>query len=98
MWIPGSMMYVVAALVVLRAWGASEAKADDRRRRGVGRADAPTHRSAGTASGVRAGVAADNRVLALKLTIVAATVFAIVIAIGVLIVTHVDAAQPVLGG
>ena len=98
MWIPGSMMYVVAALVVLRAWGTSEAKADDRRRRGVARADAPTHRSADTTSRVRAGVSADNRALALKLTIVAATVFAIVIAIGMLIVARADAAQPVQGG
>ena len=90
MWIPGSMMYIVAALVVLRIWGSHEARLDDRRRRGVMGASAPTHRSPGSAS----GVAADNRALALKLAVIAATVFAIVIGVGMVAVTRADAARP----
>ena len=78
-WIPGSMMYVVAALLLLDLWNRQEIKADERRRRGLPpagaahppRADAPALRGA-----------ADNRSLALKLGIVAVAVFAIVLAIG----------------
>jgi len=87
MWIPGSMMYVVAAVIVIRAWGSSEARADDRRRRGAPGGSTPGRSS----PGVRAAV--DNRALALKLTIIAATVFAIVIGVGTLIVTRADGVQ-----
>lgn len=95
-WIPGSMMYVVVALVVIRVWGSHEAKVDERRRRGLVRSDAPTHGSPRSASGRPGDVAADNRALALKLATVAAVVFAIVIGIGVLVVTRVDPTRPLL--
>ncbi len=83
MWIPGCMLYVAAALAVLRFWGRDEAKLDERRRRGFARAG-------------RGGVAADNRALALKLAVVTAAVFAIVIGVGVAVVARADAAPPLL--
>lgn len=73
-WIPGSMMYVVAALLLLDLWGRHETHADERRRRGLPPAGAALARPRG---------AADNRALGLKLGIVAIAAFAIVLAIGV---------------
>ena len=90
MWIPGCMVYVVAALVVLGAWGTHEAKRDERRARGLANAGVP----ACAASGSGAARSAGNRALALKLAVIAAAVFAIVIGVGVTVVAHADGAGP----
>ena len=73
-WIPGSMMYVAAALLLLDLWSRHETRADERRRRGLP--------PAGAAQAGPRG-APDNRALGLKLGIVAIAAFSIALAIGV---------------
>jgi len=83
-WIPSSMMCVVAALIVICSWGAREEKVDDWRKRGLP-ADAVTasgpltqHRHPVTTARSR------NRVLALQLLTISLVVLAGVIAVATL--------------
>lgn len=80
-WIPGSMMCVVAALVVIRLWGNRETKVDDWRRRELA-ADAITASSSLTQRRHR-GVSTRrrNRVLALQLLTISLVVLAGVVAL-----------------
>lgn len=80
-WIPSSMMCVVAALIVIRSWGAREEKVDDWRRRGlpadVITASGPStrYRHPGTTTRSR------NRALALQLLTISLAVLAGVVAV-----------------
>ena len=72
-WIPGSMMFVVLLLIVIRIWGARENRLDALRRRGIVPQLAPlSERSAA------------NRGLALRLAAIAAVVGAGVVAVAIL--------------
>jgi putative membrane protein len=75
-WIPGSMMCAIAALVVIRFWGGHELRADGRRRRDLG-----SGRPAG--SPARA-----NQALALRLAAIAAAVFMGIVGVGLLVMSH----------
>lgn len=70
-WIPGSMMFVVLLLLVIRLWGARESRVDGLRQRGIVRVESLDARRA-------------NRALAMRLAGIAATVAGSVIAIAVL--------------
>jgi putative membrane protein len=72
MWIPGSVAWVPAFMVLLRMWDSHEARLDERRRRGI----PPAAASAGTA--------ANNRV-ALWLALAAFVGFAGTLGIGVMV-------------
>ena len=72
-WIPGSMMFVVLLLIVIRIWGARESRLDALRRRGIALRPAPL-----------SGRAAANRGLALRLAAIAAVVGAGVVAVAIL--------------
>lgn len=80
-WIPSSMMCVVAVLIVIRSWGAREGKVDDWRRRGlpadVITASGPSvlHRHPGTTT------RSMNRALALQLLTISLVVLAGVVAV-----------------
>jgi len=67
-WIPGSMMFFVLLLLVIRLWGAREGRVEALRQRGIA---APTALDVGTA----------NRALALRLAGIAATVACAVVAV-----------------
>ncbi len=75
-WIPGSMMCAVAALVVIRFWGGHEVRLDGRRRRNLGSGRA------------RGGAATSNQALALRLAAIAAAVFMGIVGVGLLVISH----------
>jgi len=76
LWIPGSMMCVLAILVVVALWGSQDSRADDRRQRGVGPlADRAAASAADPAAATRL-VASRNRALALRLGMIVLAVFA----------------------
>jgi len=84
LWIPGSMMCVLAILVVVALWGSHDKRADERRQRGI---VAGEPHSGGTAAGPTAAasvVASRNRALALRLGMIALAVFAALIGVVVL--------------
>jgi len=84
LWIPGSMMCVLAILVVVALWGMHDTRADKRRQRGIGPAE-PHLDSLDLDLAVAASVAASrNRALALRLGMIALAVFAALIGIVVL--------------
>ncbi len=76
MWIPGTMMFAIAALVVLHRWAVDEGRSDARRWR-IGTAQA--HAAAGKLRAERS-----NRLLALGLGSFAALVLAIAVSVAVL--------------
>lgn len=83
-WIPSSMMGVVAVLIVVHMWGRHETKEEQRRsimlhRRGYGHNEPPM-----TAAELIQGAAAKNRELALGLIVFVIAVFTTAIAIGVI--------------
>jgi len=83
-WIPSSMMGLVAVLIVIHMWGRHETKEEHRRgtmllRQGRDRNGPPM-----TAAGLIQGVAGKNRAMALGFTAFVIAVFAMAIAIGVL--------------
>lgn len=83
-WIPGSMMCVIAALIVIRLWGDRETKVDDWRRRGFA-ADAITTSSPLTQHRHRgASARSRNRALAFQLLTISLVVLAGVIAVATL--------------
>jgi putative membrane protein len=75
-WIPGSMMCAIAALLVIRSWGGHELRLDGRRRRdlGFGRTGAGASRS--------------NQALALRLAAIAAAMFVGIVGVGLLVLSH----------
>lgn len=82
-WIPSSMMGVVAVLIVVHMWGRHETKEEQRRsmtlrRRGYGHNEPPM-----TATELIHGAAAKNRAMALGFAAFVIAVFAAAIAIGV---------------
>jgi len=79
-WIPGSMMCAVAALVVIRFWGGHELRLEGRRRRDLG-----SHMPRGSA-------ASSNQALALRLAAIAAAVFVGIVGLGLLVISHFSAA------
>ena len=83
-WIPSSMMGVVAVLIVVHVWGRHETKVEHRRgsrlrRQGRGRNEPPMK-----AADVIQGAAGKNRAMALGFSIFAVAVFAMAIAMGVI--------------
>lgn len=83
-WIPSSMMGVVAVLVVVHRWGCHETKEEHRRsmmlrRQGYGRNEPPM-----TAAELIQGAAGKNRIMALGFTVFVIAVFTMAIAIGVI--------------
>ena len=72
-WIPGSMMFVVLLLLVIRMWGARENRLDALWRRGIASRSAPLSEQA-----------AANRRLAQRLAAIAAVVGAGVVAVAIL--------------
>lgn len=87
-WIPPSMMCLVALLVVIHKWSAHESRIGPRLARGLGKsaAAAPPAWDRMPEAGVRA--AARNRKLGLKLAMLALGVFAGILALGTLIVAR----------
>jgi putative membrane protein len=84
LWIPGSMMCLLAILVVVALWGSQEARADERRQRGIA-PGAPRPGGSPVSSAAGAAVAASrNRALALRLGMIALAVFAALIGVVVL--------------
>ncbi len=83
-WIPSSMMGLLAILIVVHMWGRHETKEEQRRsmmlrRRGYGHNEPPM-----TAAELIQGAAAKNREMALGLTVFVIAVFTTAIAIGVI--------------
>lgn len=83
-WIPSSMMGLLAVLIVVHMWGRHETKEEQRRsmmlrRRGYGHNEPPM-----TAAELIQGAAAKNREMALGLTVFVIAVFTTAIAIGVI--------------
>ncbi len=75
MWIPGTMMFAIAALVVLHRWAVDEGRSDARRTRlGTSRVHA---------AAVRAGAGRSNRLLAIGLGSFAALVLVVAIAVAI---------------
>lgn len=87
-WIPPSMMCLVALLVVIRKWSVHEARVTPRLLRGVGKSGDAVSPGWDQAPDSRARVAARNRGLGLKLAALALAVFASILALGVLIVAR----------
>jgi putative membrane protein len=87
-WIPPSMMCLVALFAVISSWGAHETKVAPRLERRLGRANvsAPAAWDREPEGGAR--VAARNRVLGLKLATIALAVFAGILALGAVIVAR----------
>ncbi len=84
-WIPGSMMFVVAALLLLKLWDRHEVREQERRAQGL----APL-RAARKTTGKDAP--ADNRALGWRLGVLAVAAFCIAITVGVVSARHMDAA------
>lgn len=80
-WIPSTMMCVVALLIVIRLWGSHETKLDGQRQRGILAATC----SLGLPPG-NAGLQAQsrNRALAVRLAVISVTVFTAIIGVAVL--------------
>lgn len=80
-WMPGSMMGVVAALIVIHRWGREETKAQGRRQRGQ-----PT-----TATELRARANPNNRAMAVGFLAFVLVVFGAAVLIGVIGITTASA-------
>jgi putative membrane protein len=87
-WIPPSMMCLVALFVVIRKWSMHEARIAPRLARGVGQSTVavPPAWDRNPEAGVR--LTARNRHLGLKLAVLALAVFASILALGALIVAR----------
>ncbi len=82
-WIPGSMMCVIAALIVIRLWGNRETKVDDWRRRGLA-TDATTASVSLPQRHHQNAAARGNRALALRLLAISLVVLAGVVTLALL--------------
>ena len=82
-WIPGSMMCVVALLLVIRMWGKHETKLENWRQRGITVAANPSG-PAFTSRNSGLQMRAKNRALASRLVVITLTVFATAIGVAVL--------------
>jgi putative membrane protein len=87
-WIPPSMMCLVALFVVISSWGAHETKIAPRLERQLGRANMSTPAAWDRAPEGRARVAARNQALGLKLATIALAVFVGILALGAVIVAR----------
>jgi putative membrane protein len=87
-WIPPSMMCLVALFVVISSWGAHETKIAPRLARRLGRAKVSAPAAWDREPEGRARAAARNRVLGLKLAMIALGVFAGILALGAVIVAR----------
>jgi len=89
-WIPPSMMCLVALLVVIRKWSTHESRIAPRLARGLGQSTAAVPPGWDRKPEAQRRLTARNRRLGLKLAILALTVFAGILALGALIVgrTH----------
>jgi putative membrane protein len=81
-WVPGSMMGVLAVLIVIHRWGRQETK-DERRRAATRQRQGKGHPAPMTASELVRETSARNRAMALGFLGFAIAVFAITIAVGV---------------
>lgn len=75
-WIPGSMMCVVALLIVIRIWGKHDTKFEDRRQRGIPVVSASSYDPTLTSRDFEVQMRSKNRALAFRLAIISLTVFA----------------------
>jgi len=87
-WIPSSMMCLVALFVVIRSWSAHETKIAPRLERNLGRPGAAAPAAWDRMPHGRARLAARNRALGLKLAMIALAVFAGILALGTVIVAR----------
>ena len=82
-WIPSSMMGVVAVLIVIHRWGRHETREESRRGAKLNRLGRGRNRPATTAAEMIQGTAGKNRAMALGFIAFAIVVFSMVIAVGV---------------
>lgn len=82
-WIPSSMMMVVAIIVIVRSWGRSEALGEQRRGDAALRTGAATGVPL-TAAALRNEVSGQNRAIAIGFAIIVLVFFSATIAIGVI--------------
>ncbi len=84
LWIPGSMMCVLAILVVVALWGSHDTRIDERRQRGIAPVEPRLDGLSAGSTATGSGAGARNRALALRLGMIALAVFGALIAIVVL--------------
>ncbi len=87
-WIPPSMMCLVALLVVIRKWSTHESRVAPRLARGLGQSTAAVPPGWDRKPEAQGRLTARNRRLGLKLAMLALAVFASILALGALIVAR----------
>jgi len=87
-WIPPSMMCIVALLVILKSWSAHETKITPWLERDLGQSDAGVPIGWDRRREARARIASSNHVLGLKLAMIALAVFAGILTLGIVTVVH----------
>ena len=79
LWIPGSMMCLLAILVVIAQWGLHDTRADERRQRGIGSLESRSRDPVTDVAAAATLHASRNKALALRLGMIALAVFAALI-------------------
>jgi len=87
-WIPPSMMCIVALFVIIKSWSAHETKITPWLERNLGQSDAAVPIGWDRRREARARIASSNHVLGLKLAMIALAVFAGILTLGIVTVVH----------